>query len=47
MGDKIGTFDIISNGNVIKNIDITVKEDVKKANIFDLIKRNIKMILTL
>lgn len=47
VGDKIGTLDIISNGNVIKNIDITVKEEVKKANIFDLIKRNIKMILTL
>ena len=47
MGDKIGTLDIISNGSIIKNIDITVKEDVKKANLFDLMKRNIKLALTL
>lgn len=46
-GDKIGTLDVISNGKVIKNIDITVKEDVIKANIFDLIKRNLKLILAL
>ena len=45
--DKIGTLDIISNGSIIKNIDITVKEDVKKANLFDLMKRNIKLALTL
>ena len=47
VGDKIGTLDVISNGKVIKNIDITVKEDVIKANIFDLIKRNLKLILAL
>ena len=47
VGDKIGTLDIISNGSIIKNIDITVKEDVKKANLFDLMKRNIKLALTL
>ena len=32
---------------IIKNIDITVKEDVIKANIFDLMKRNLKLILAL
>ena len=47
VGDKIGTLDVISNGKVIKNIDITVKEDVIKANIFDLMKRNLKLILAL
>lgn len=47
VGDKIGTLDVISNGKVIKNIDITVKEDVVKANIFDLMKRNLKLILAL
>lgn len=47
VGDKIGTLDIISNGKVIKNIDITIKEDVIKANIFDLMKRNLKLILAL
>ena len=47
VGNKIGSLDIISNGKVIKNIDITVKEDVVKANIFDLLKRNIKLILAL
>ena len=47
VGDKIGTLDIISNGKIIKNIDITIKEDVIKANIFDLMKRNLKLILAL
>ena len=47
VGDKVGTLDIISNGKIIKNIDITIKEDVIKANIFDLMKRNLKIILAL
>ena len=47
VGDKVGTLDIISNGKIIKNINITIKEDVIKANIFDLMKRNLKLILAL
>lgn len=45
VGDKIGYLEIIVNGSLIKKIDITVAEDVKKANLWDLFKRNINMFL--
>ena len=45
IGDKVGYLEIISNGAVIKNVDITVTETVKKANIWDLYKRNLNNIL--
>ncbi len=45
IGDKVGILNIISNNKVIKTIDITVKENVYKANIFDLFKRNLKNIV--
>lgn len=44
-GDVVGKLDIIGNGKVIKTIDVTVKEDILKANIWDLFKRNINNIL--
>ena len=44
-GDKVGDFEIISNGKVINKIDVTVKEDVLKANIWDLFKRNMSNVL--
>lgn len=45
VGDKIGYLEVIANGSLIKKIDITVTEDVKKANLWDLFKRNINMFL--
>ena len=44
-GEKVGYLEIISNGKVIKNVDITVKEDILKANLWDLYKRNLNMFL--
>lgn len=45
-GNKVGTLDIISNNEIIKTLEITTKEDINKANIFDLFKRNLKNIVT-
>ena len=45
VGDIIGKLEITIDGSVKKEIPITVKEDVKKANIWDLYKRNLNKIL--
>ena len=45
IGQKIGYLEVISDGVVLKKIDITVKEDVKKANLWDLYKRNLNRVL--
>lgn len=45
VGDVIGKLEITIDGSVKKEIPITVKEDVKKANIWDLYKRNLNKIL--
>ena len=45
VGDKIGYLEVISDGKILKKIDITVKEDVKKANLWDLYKRNLNRVL--
>ena len=43
--DKIGTAEIIDqDGNIVDEVDLTVKESIKKANIFDYMLRNIKTI---
>lgn len=44
-GDIIGKLEITIDGSIKKEIPITVKEDVKKANIWDLYKRNLNKIL--
>lgn len=42
-GDIIGSAEIIdSEGNIIDEVDVTVKEDIQKANILDYLLRNIK-----
>lgn len=44
-GDVVGIAEVIDkDGNVIEEVDVTVKEDVKKANILDYLWRNIKVI---
>ena len=44
VGDKVGTIYLKENGNDIKQIDLTVKEDVKKANLLELYLRYLKEI---
>lgn len=46
-GDKVGTAEILDNdGKLIMEVDVTVKKDIKKANYFDYIKKNLKTITT-
>ena len=45
-GDKVGVAEVIDNeGNIVTNIDITVKEDIGKANLWDYFKRNLSVSL--
>ena len=42
-GDIIGTVEIIDNeGHIVLERDITIKENIEKANLWDLFKRNLK-----
>lgn len=42
-GDVIGTVEIIDNeGKIVLESDVTIKENIKKANLWDLFKRNLK-----
>ncbi len=45
-GDVVGYIDIIENGKKLYKINVTVKEDLKKANIVELFLRNLKDIIT-
>ena len=45
-GDVVGKLNIKENGKHIRTIDLTIKEDVKKANIGELYLRYLKDILT-
>lgn len=43
-GDIIGSAEIIDNdGNIIDEVDVTVKKEIKKANLLDYMLRNIQM----
>ena len=42
----VGKADITEDNKVIKSVDVIVKEDVKKANVFHYLKKNIKYIVT-
>ena len=46
-GDKVGYIDILEDDNIIKTLDITVKEDIKKANIIELYFRYLKELITI
>ena len=44
-GDIVGSVEIIDNeGNIIAEENITIKQDIKKATLWDLFKRNLKEI---
>ena len=45
VGDIVGYLEIIENNQVISKFDITVKKTIKKANIWDLYKRNLNDVL--
>ena len=40
-GDIIGTIDVLDDNNIIKTVNLTVKEDIGKINIFENLYRNI------
>lgn len=42
IGDKVGTLSIYANDIKIKDYDLTIDKDIKKAGYFDYLKRNIK-----
>ncbi len=43
-GEVIGMAQILNNeGNIVKEVELTIKEDIEKANFFDFIKRNMKI----
>ena len=44
-GDKVGSITLIENDKETRTIPLTVKNDVKKANIFELYLRNMKELL--
>ncbi len=46
-GDKVGYIDVLENGNIVKTVEITVKDDIKKANIIELYFRYIKELVTI
>ena len=39
VGEKVGTLDVLEDGKLLQTIDVTVKENVKKANFIDLYLR--------
>ena len=41
-GDKVGTLKVKEDGKLIKEITLTVKQDVKEANILELYGRYLK-----
>ena len=46
-GDQVGTLELKDEkGKVIKKINITIKENIKKANFLDYLKRNLKQTLS-
>ena len=46
VGDTVGKINVIENNKIIMTIDVTVKEDIDKANIFISYLRNLKDIVS-
>lgn len=46
VGDSLGKLTILNDGEEIGKVDVTVKEDIKKANIFELYLRYLKDIVS-
>ena len=45
-GDKVGTAEILDNGKFVMESDVTVTHNIDKANYFDYLKKNLKIITT-
>ncbi len=45
-GDVVGTIDVKEDNNIIKKVNVTVKEEVKKANIFEVYFNNLMDIIS-
>lgn len=46
-GDKVGSLELKDDkGKIIKSINLTIKENIKKANFADYLKRNLKQMLS-
>lgn len=45
-GEKVGSLTVKNNGKIVSKINLTVKEDVKKANLFELYLKYLKDILS-
>ena len=44
-GDIVGNVEVVDeSGNVVDTLDVTVKEDISKASVWDLFVRNLKMV---
>lgn len=46
IGDTVGKINVIENNKIIMTVDVTVKEDIDKANIFISYLRNLKDIVS-
>lgn len=46
IGDIVGTIEIYDNNEIIKEVPLTVKENIAKANLIELYFRNLKDIVT-
>ncbi|MBQ3020612.1 MAG: D-alanyl-D-alanine carboxypeptidase [Bacilli bacterium] len=46
VGDIVGKLELYKDGKKIKSYDITVKESIKKANLWDLYKKNFKYLVS-
>jgi len=46
VGQRVATLELIHNETVIRRVPLTVKEEVAKANLFNLIARNLKVIVS-
>lgn len=44
-GESVGKINVIENNKIIMKVDITVKQDVLKANIFEVFYKNLKDIV--
>lgn len=45
-GDNVGNLKIKEDGNVIRNVKLTVEKDIQKANFFEVFIRNMKDMIT-
>lgn len=46
VGEKVGILKIKYQNKVVKEVDLTISKNIKKANLWDLFKRNLKMIVS-